>query len=328
MGTTNFDVVQANVFLGLGFTTQGNVYYVRPGTGNDNNSGKSPAEALATLSQAHTLATANQNDVVVLMAESNSASATTDYQSETLTWSKDLVHLIGIGSPSPYSNRARIAQLSTATAVSPLMDVTADGCIFKNFSIYHGVDDATSLIALRVTGTRNVFENLHIAGMGNATQVAAGGCSLKLDGASENKFKNCTIGLDTIGRDGTSGLADIILDGSASKNHFEDCLIEAFITNAGYEHVLVADATGIGGLTLFKNCLFHSWSANKATPQDQVFSIPATSGGGLSAQIALMNSYYATDDESCVWITSGTANLRNNSVAAAAAAAGGEMTHL
>lgn len=327
MGITDFDTVRANTFLGSQLVTQGNVYYVKPSSGSDGNDGTSPDSAFKTLSQAHAVATANQNDVIYLVSESNTASATTDYQSETLTWSKDMVHLIGVGAPSPYSNRARIAQLSTADDVSPLVDVTADGCYFANISIFQGVDDDGSLVAMQVTGTRNVFENMHIAGMGHATQVAANAASLKLNGASENKFVNCTIGLDTIARTGTEA-AEIVFDGSASKNHFVDCLIQGFISNAGYEHVKVLDSTGAGGLTLFKNCLFHSWSVNQATPQDQIFEIPAAGAGLNSAQFVLMNSYYSTDDASCVWITTGRNLIRNNSVAAAASGAGGEMTIL
>jgi len=308
--------------------TQGNTWFVKPNTGANGNSGKTPAQAFKTLAQALAAATANQNDVVYLMGESNTASATTDYQSSTLDWSKDLVHLIGVGAPSAYSNRARIAQLSTATGLTSLLKVSADGCLISNISIFHGVADATSLQALQVTGTRNVFTNMHIAGIGDATMLADGACSLFLNGCSETRISHCTIGLDTIARDGTAGTAEIIFDGGASKTQFEDCLIQGFIDNVGYEHVLVEDSTGAGGLTLFKNCLFHSWSANAATPQDQIFSIPSPGAGLNSAQFALMDSYYSTDDASCVWATTGVGLIRNNAVASAASAAGGEMTIL
>jgi hypothetical protein len=311
-----------------GLFTTGKVWFVKPSTGSDGNTGKRPDRAVKTLAKAITLASADKNDVIYMVSESNTAASTTDYQSANLAFSKDLVHVAGIGAPSPYSNRARIAQLSTATGVTNLVTISGDGGIYKNFSIFHGVADATSLRAMQVTGTRNVFENLHIAGIGDTTMLADGACSLLLDGCSENKFVDCTIGLDTIGRDGTAGTAELILDGGASKTHFVNCLFQAFITNAGYEHVLVEDNTGAGGITLFKNCLFHSWSANVATPQDQIFSIPSPGGGLNSAQFVLMDSYYSTDDASCVWATTGVSLIRNNAVAAAAAGAGGEMTIL
>lgn len=303
--------------------TQGNVWHVKPNSGNDGNNGKSPSQAFATVAAAHSAATANQNDVVLLYSESNTPASTTDYQSATLTWSKDLTHLIGVGPPTMFSQRSRIAQLSTATGVSPLMDVTADGCIFRNFQVFHGVADATSLVALRVTGTRNVFEGCHIAGMGDATMVTAGAASLKIDGGSENVFRGCVIGLDTISRDqNTNG--EIWFDSGASRNFFEDCLIDAYISNAGYEHVTVNDATAIDRGTYFKNCLFMSKSTNKAVTQGAVFLIPA----GISQGAIILQDTYAFSDGGAVdWDAGNRGIIWNNSVAAAASAAGGILTN-
>jgi len=311
---------------GVGLPTQGKVYHVKPGTGSDGNSGLDANHALATLTKAQSLATANQNDIVLLYAQSNTAANTTDYQSVTLDWAKDLVHLIGVCAPSPVSQRARIAQLSTATGVSPLFKVSADGCIIANISIFHGVADATSDICCTVTGTRNYFENVHFAGMGDTskTQSVAGAASLKIDGGAENLFRHCVIGLDTATRDADG--TEILFDTAATRNVFEDCYITSYIDAAGFASVTVADATGIDRYQIFKNCLFSTDSVNKGTTQTQVFSIPAI----VQGKIILMNSYYTTDGASGsgVWDNTGRGIIWNNSVAAAAAGAGGEMTKL
>lgn len=325
MGTTNFDVVQANAFIGLGATlTQGDVWHVKPSSGNDGNSGKTPARAVKTLSKALSLATADQNDVILLYAEDNSASGTTDYQSSTLTWNKDMVHLIGVAPNTHVGKRARIAQLSTATGVSPLINVTANSCYFKNLHIFHGVDDVTSLVALQVTGNRNVFEDMHIAGMGHATQVAAGGTSVKLDGAEECVFRNCTIGLDTIARD-ASAEGELWVDGASTRCLFEDCFFSAFISNAAYEHLVLQDATAIDRYIWFKGCKFYSISTNNGTPQDQIIEFKANLTQG---HVILDNCHYITDDASCVWVTSGEGSIRNTTVAPTASGAGGEATIL
>ena len=194
--------VQGVPILGGGsLMTQGDSWFVAPSSGSDSNSGTSIDKPFKTLTYALGKATANQNDVIYMVAESNTAANTTDYQSVTLTWNKDLVHLVGIGAPGKVSQRARIAQTSTATGVSPLVNVTANGCIFSNFSIFHGVDDATSLVALTVTGQRNYFEGVHVGGIGHATMVAAGAASLKINGGAENTFKDCVFGVDTIAAD-------------------------------------------------------------------------------------------------------------------------------
>lgn len=311
-------------YVASAFPTQGNVWHVKPGTGSDGNSGKNADEALATLGEALTLATANQNDVIFLYAESNTAASTTNYLSATLTWNKDLVHLIGVCAPSAVSQRARIAQTSTATGVAPLVNVTANGCIFKNFSIFHGVADATSLVALQVTGSRNYFENVHIAGIGDATMVVANAASLKIDGGAENVFKNCVIGLDTISCD-NSTKGEIWLDTAATRNKFEDCLIQRYISNAGYVHVTVQDSTGIDRWLHFKNCLFLTESVNDTITQTGVFSIAAATDQGY---IILENCFILTPGASGSgdWDANNRGKIYTTMPAIVAAGAGGYMT--
>ncbi len=320
MGITNFDVVSANLFIGAGLATQGKVIHVKPSSGLDGNLGQSPELAVKTLVRAHSLARADKNDIVLLYAESNSASSTSDYQSSTLVWSKNLVHLIGVGAMTAVSNRSRIAQLSTATGLTNLMQVTASGCLFKGFSIFHGVADATSLVALQVTGERNVFEDVHIGGVGNVTMSAAGAASLELEGAAENVFRRCTIGVDTIARD--ADVAEIRFDGNATRNLFDDCIIQGFISATGYVHVKVEDATGFDRWAIFKNCVFLSESANDATAQTSIMSIPAMSQG----YIILQNSIYACPTDATKWDSNARNRIRNALPDSGTLGTGGEAT--
>lgn len=320
-GLSSFGVPILPGAFGMPFT--GQPWFVRPSTGSDNNSGKEPGRAFKTLSKAQTAATANNNDVVYLIAESNTAASTTDYQSATLTWAKDLVHLVGIGAPSIVSQRSRIAQLSTATGVSPLVDVTADGCYIANISAFHGVADATSLIDVRVTGTRNVFDNVHFAGIGDATMSAAGACSLKLDGAAENVFRHCVIGVDTVNTDADG--TNLLCDTAATRNLFEDCLFQLFITATGASHVTIADGTGIDRWLWFKRCLFASESVNKTIDMAEVFVIPA----GISQGKIILQDCAAMDDGGAPVWTAGTEGIVwANMGAPTASAAGGLMTNL
>lgn len=209
--------------------------------------------------------------------------------------------------------------------MSPMVTVSANGCMFKNIQFFHEQANATALVCLSVTGDRNYFENTHIAGIGDATQSAPGSCSLKIDSGNENFFNHCTIGLDTIARDADA--TEILFDTDSSRNVFEDCYVTSFISAAGFASVTLADVTAIDRYLTFKNCVFHTQSVNFGVTQDQVFSIPTPIAQG---RIILMNSYYCTDGASGsgIWVTTGRGNIFNNSVASAAAAAGGEMTKL
>ena len=256
------------VLNGVPFGKNANYYFVDPANGAATNDGLTPDTALNTLLAAYNKCTANQHDTVFYIAGSSSISLTA-----ALTWSKNYTHLIGICAPTHAAQRARIFQTSTLTGASPLLTISATGCIFKNFYIFQGVDDATSLINVSVTGGRNYFENVHFAGGGHATQAINGGASLHLNGAEENLFVNCTIGVDTI--DAATGMMGILFDGEAHRNMFRNCTVRIRAGNAGAGFVEVADATGIDRDNTFIDCLFLN---NSGTDLTSGFVIPAGMG--------------------------------------------------
>jgi len=235
-----------------------NVYYVCSTNGSDSHDGLRPEKPLLTILAAYNKCTTGQHDVVAIIGglAGNNLSAALD-------WSKSYTHLVGLCAPSQAAQRARIFQLSTLTGASPLLTVSGTGCIFKNFYIYQGVDDATSLINVSVTGGRNYFENVHFAGGGHATQAINGGASLKLDGGEECMFKNCTVGVDTI--DAATGMVGLLVDGNAQRNTFEDCNFTMHAGNTGAAFVEIADNTAFDRYLIFSNCMFLNANANQFT---------------------------------------------------------------
>lgn len=238
----------------------GTYFFVKPSTGSDGNTGKSPAKALKTLAKALSLATANKNDVVFLIAESNTAASTTDYQSTALDWNKDAVHLIGINSGPMMGQRSRIAQTATVLTIEDLFTVSANNCLIANIEIFHGVDGstATSPRAMVVSGMRNYIYNCQISGMGDGTGAnsmdTTGARSLTVSG-SENFFKNCYIGLDTTLR-GTNKI-EVGITGTASvkatRNIFDGCFFNTW--NSNTDSVLLA-CSYVDRFVLFKDCTF------------------------------------------------------------------------
>jgi len=266
VGDMLFQLGGAPVMAGVPFGKNAKYYFVDPANGSDGNDGLSPTNALAGIEAAYAKTTANQHDTIFYIAGSSGVNL-----AAAVTWSKNYTHLIGIAAPTRMAQRARIFQTSTLTGASPLLTVSATGCIFKNFYIFQGVADATSLINVSVTGGRNYFENVHFAGGGHATQAINGGASLKLDAAEENTFVNCTIGVDTV--DAATGMVGLLMDGDAHRNVFEDCYFRMRAGNTGAAFVEVADATGIDRDTTFKRCSF----INNSTSNDMAsaFLIPA-----------------------------------------------------
>jgi hypothetical protein len=272
------------------FPTQGKYIFVKPYSGLDGNDGLSPSNSVKTLTKALALATANQNDVVVMFAESNTAASTTDYQSVALEWNKDGVHLIGANAGPRFSHRSRIAAISTFDNATALVNLSANGCLFANIEMFMGVAGTSPTGCLKITGMRNKFVNCHIAGIGHANNdIAAASSVWFATGASENHFKDCIIGVDTIARGTGSTVAEILftnsLAGGAASNHrniFEDCIIIGLCETAGNYNFIKAstNASACGRFLLLKNCIFANPGASAGgVEMTAAFLFHATLGG-------------------------------------------------
>ena len=255
MGLTNFPHgIFATPNLGGGMMTQGNIWFVKPYSGSDSNSGTTPDTAFKTLPYALSQATANQNDTIYMFQESNTASKTTDYQSLNLNWNKDGVHLIGVGAASNlyFGQRARIGALSTATSFANLFTLSANNCIVSGIEIFQGAGGTTLSAAqtgLTVSGMRNAILNCQIAGIGDTTLDYAGSNSLTVSGA-ENYFGSCAIGLDTVIR--ATSITETIISGT--RNIFDKCIINSYTSGTTFKAINFA-AGSYHTATWLNNCI-------------------------------------------------------------------------
>lgn len=281
---------------------QGKVFYLDPGNGSNSNDGRTPKTAFLTLAYAYTKLTANQNDTLVYLQDNTSLSIV-----DTLEWAKSYTHFIGVCPPTRVAQRARIFNSGNTTASTPLLKISASGCMFSNFYIFQGSAVAT-VGCIEVTGGRNYFENVHIAGPGHATMAGgANSYALKLNGASENTFKNCTIGVDTVKRTGANSM--IWVDGASTRNIFEDCRVVSYAETNSYVMVKVNDTTAIDRFLHFKGCLFYNFWANHVDKLLSCFSVPAsvqTHDIILQDCIAVGIDEWESGDRAQIWITGGT----------------------
>jgi len=233
---------------------QGNIWWVKPASGDDSKDGKSPATAFKTLAQALSSAVAGQNDIVLMCAESNTASATTDYQSANLNWNKDLVHLIGVNGGPFIGQRSRVAPLSTVTAFANLFTVSANGCLIKNIEFYQGqmaTNPSAASTCVTVSGQRNRFVNCQISGIGHSDLDDANSNSLTVTG-SENLFQHCYIGLDTVIR--ATSVTEVVISGTPARIVFEQCHFETYTSGSTFK--MISIATGVDRFVKFVDCDF------------------------------------------------------------------------
>jgi len=255
----------------------GQVFFVDWANGSDANPG-TVSEPMKTLSTVHSKMTANRNDIAVMSGPHSSAGTGAFRESDTLTWSKNMCHLVGANTYHRIAHRNSIRATSGATTFTPLMSVTASGCVFANFHLFHGFAANSAQICLAETGERNSYFNVHIGGMG--AQLAAdhaGSRCITLTGDGERLFKGCTIGLDTVTRGAANSSVEFI--SAAVRDIFEDCLFLANLDAATPTWALATAAGSIDRWILFNNCIFmNSTEPGGGTAMTDGFNIAAIGG--------------------------------------------------
>jgi hypothetical protein len=250
----------------------GTWYWVDPANGNDNNSGLKPTEPLKLLSAAEEKCTSGKNDGVFMMG-----SATACTETASITWDKHFTHLIGLVPPTMFGIRNRV--LCSTAAVSPVITISGNGCVFENVMFTNEGDSASSLIAATVTGARNYFGNVTFRVLGASAVTATGKRDVKLNSSDgENYFYKCTFGADSY--DGSANAANYQMEFTASaqsaRNVFDECLwLGSGSSGAGF---FIAGASATTSINWFKRCMFFNNQLGSMNAMTQAFSIAGGNG--------------------------------------------------
>jgi hypothetical protein len=233
----------------------GDVYFVDYANGSDANDGKDMDHPVKTLGRAHTLATTNNNDVIVL----NSYGRATHYQEASmLTWSKNKIHVIGLGTFGAVDMQPEI-QLSTAGNAADnaaTIKVTGYGNTFTNLYISNAGTHANSVTALWDAGENNVYTNCQFAKHSDLNVAAVSDVEARGDTTT---WRNCKFGVDwtlqtaarpTLSIKGTGGSARM------KHNVFENCLFVCSSSSADKAHVLVNSTSSMAFGNVMINPVF------------------------------------------------------------------------
>ncbi len=274
----NISDLNANFTSFLGGINPGTIIYCQPSSSNLGTQDGSQTKPYTDLPTAFSKAQGGKNDVVVLVG--NGAANGSARLAAALDWNKDAVHLIGISSGVNISNRSRITPVAGATAFATLFTVSGNGCLIKNIQFYHGFTTGTTAqICLTVTGTRNLFEGCHVAGMADQESADdAGSRNVKIS-ADENMFVGCTIGVDTVTRGAAN--ASVEFAGATARNQFIDCIFPFMTDAAGVLGILGTGAGCMDRFQLFKNCDFINATGSTSTTMTVLGSLTSASPGGI-----------------------------------------------
>ena len=285
----------------IGQPVVGNVFYVDATNGSNSSSGKTWANAFATLSAAHSAVTTHNYDVIIIAPNGTAGTAET----ATLDFSKSYVTVIGAGAPTNISQRARV--LFTTADTSPQMTVSGNGNRFVNFQLATFVD---SNILLTVTGDRNYFGNVHFAGIGDSTagDDTAARCVYLNDG-DENYFDGCMFGLDTIMRSAANYTVEMA--GGVQRTTFNNCMFQMASDATTPRHVLVTGTSGVDRWNRFDDCVWYNFTTNDSAQIAAAFDVSAQTATGHflltgSQQLIGIDNWESTASGR-LWISQATA---------------------
>lgn len=342
MGITHLSGLQVSGVptMGMGglppFT--GKWFFVDYARGSDGNEGTADSP-FQTIYKAYAKMTDGKNDVCVIIPGPTTTSATAGTQrlstaiaqtidstatTGTLTWAKNACHLIGLSGPA-LSGRARIAPPSTYTAATfgatgmALVNVTAQGCVFANFSIYAGfsTNAANGHIAWKDSGGRNFYQNVAFLGINDtySAGTSTNSRSLVISGSTgENTFVGCQIGGDTTTR--ATATYSLEFTGGSPRNRFFSCMFPSMVSSANASAILV-NADGIDRWALFDKCTFINpdVAANGgSTTITDVATTNAANGGSVLFKDCTMAGYTGWASVTTAVLIDGAAPAANATV--------------
>jgi hypothetical protein len=257
MGITNFDVVQANAFIGgiLPISPFGNVWYVDGSNGADANTGKNPqTQAFLTIAQGISKAVAG--DTIVIVPKTMAAGATDPASyAETviIPAAKHSLTLLGVGNRT----QGGLPQMKIGgSSTTPMLTIRAPGCRVMNIG-FNGASSTGGGIKLDDDGsTKTAFgteiANCHfknLKGTGNASTEgaifwsSAGGAWQVL--IKDNLFYNCRAGIVLPGTS-SSRPQDVVI---------ERCVFQSSANTNIDADIYLAGGSGVDGLTI-RDCHF------------------------------------------------------------------------
>ncbi len=277
-GVSSYGVpVTGSLPFTLGANGAGTYYFVDPTNGNDGNTGLEPDKAFATINRAHTVATTNNHDVIVL-----SANASHSVPTAGLNITKSRLHFVGAaGSGGHFGQRARVVGAATTTSIGTVVN-TGVGNSFTNMKISNDSTVAASLHAFAEGGEFSVFRNCWFDKETDLDETAAADMAMNGDSPM---FYDCTFGstaritADNVIRPQVLLTGGLISGKKCRDAYFENCIF--WRKSGGTESVFVygGGATDVERMLLMKDCTFLNNALSAALPAHAVgFGAAQTEG--------------------------------------------------
>ena len=255
------DAEDLDIILGSLPPIRGTWYFVDPTSGLAANSGLTPGGAKASIEEAYALCISGAGDGIVIISAGTASAGTTSYLSDTITWSKHGITVVGLCAGGFYNQRARIS--TAETDLVDLINLTGANNRFFNVSLYNGADISNAqMAALKLAGVRNAFINCDFKA--SPATASAYKSDLWLSGAHENFFLDCNFGNASYDA-GNHAACHIYMDGTTGngQNFFRNCTMIAQVSaGTAFGGLKIGAAAALNGAMIFDNLIAAAWRAN------------------------------------------------------------------
>jgi len=241
------DLADGSSALGSLMAAGGKWFYCDPAHGVNTNDGLTPETAFASLETAYAATRSGYNDGVLFIGGATAFNPTAAF-----TWENDYCHLVGLSADLPGNGQRCRVVGSAATALTPLMTFSGDGCLVSNIQFNN--EYATGAVGgVLVTGDRCLFQNCLFM---HPASVVAASYALKLSG-DECTFVRCSIG-QTQSRVRTLATYGAWLFTSANGTKFIGCEFKSWSDTTTHDPVFIDAITSEGWSVQFEDCLWQN----------------------------------------------------------------------
>lgn len=269
-----------NIITGFGIPVPANfgkVLFVNYTTGLDGRSGLSADRAVKTLSRAYALAADGKNDVILVAGEDPIE------EDAMITWSKNKIHVIGLGGYGATDQSPRIifsaAGLAVASAPA-VIKVTGWANSFTNIRVNSlGVFGTNANVcALWDAGEATVYTNCQFNKFTDLGLTAVSDVEARGDSTT---WRNCKFGFDTLLQ--TAARPTLWIKGAGGSarmknNYFEDCYFVCSSSDSDKVFVKIYDTNSLAFSNVMKNCIFMSALVNSISAANLDNVVDSASG--------------------------------------------------
>lgn len=258
-----------------------------------------------SLSDANDATESNNNDVVVLDANS------THTLTAMLTVSNSRVHFFGLehllGIRRWHGQRTKVSLgVTTATTDIGTIQVTGVGCSFHGIKFLNSNTVDEGIYCFVDAGEYTYVENCEIY---KSTDLDVTGAAELVANGDSSTYKNCYIGSTVNAISGAILRPCVLMTGgivSGKKARdviFENCIFARKAGNTGNRFVYGANATDVERLCIFDRCLFWNAKLAAATPaQNVAFGATQTQGEVLLRDCGAQNAGTAMSTTTGVFV--------------------------